>query len=114
MTIADARGMFALYVPIPAPPADGTGATSLNDVTWDLAFRVRYQPGAQRAIVGAEPPDTVSITEQGFATLYSSFDPADPGAAVSGPTLTRPWKLGQDLVLRTEGPSQARLLLDPA
>jgi len=113
VTIADHRGMFALYLPFPAPPPGANGSTSLGDLTWDFTFRVRYQPTNQTAITGAEPPDTVSITEQNFATLYDTFVEGDAGATVTGPTITRQFSLGSSLVLKTQGEGIARLLLTP-
>lgn len=114
VTIADGRGMFALYVPLPPPPANGAGTASLGDLTWDLSFRVRYQPDHQVAIAGAPAPDTVSIIEQGFATLYDTFVEGDAIATQTASSITRPFALGGDLVLRTHGEGITRLLLQPA
>ncbi len=114
VTIADNRGMFALYVPLPAPPANGIGASSLGDLTWDLSFRVRYHPDHQVTITGAAAPDTASIVEQPFATLYNTFVEGDATATQTTSSILRQFKLGGDLVLRTEGEGITRLLLQPA
>lgn len=108
--VADARGMFSVFVPYARalPPLEGTpphGRERIDQLTWPITFQVFYQPSAQRFVAGLEPPTMGSILEQGGASVY---------ARVGMPLaeLTSVIRFGEDLVVSTEG--QSELFVDPA
>jgi hypothetical protein len=117
-TVADARGMFVLFLPyasaLPAlqgSPPHGSGA--IDQLTWLLTIQVYYEPGNQRSLDGIPPsgapaglpPDTRSLLQQGAAAVFDQ-----PG--VSGPSVARLIRFGDDLVVSTIG--GPRLLVNPA
>lgn len=117
--IADARGMFTLFIPYAGalPPLVGSpphGATDIGQLAWPLTLRVFYQPSHLRRVAlpqevappgGQGPPETRSILEQTAAQVYAS-----PGVPAS--SIVQPLRFGQDLIVRTgDGP---RLLVDAA
>lgn len=110
VAVADARGMFTLYIPYASalPPLQGSpphGNSKIDQLTWQLSIQVLYQPSRQAFVAGLNPPDTLSILEQERANVYDQ-----DGAA--GPGLFRPISFGKDVVVTTTGYSQ--LLVDPA
>jgi hypothetical protein len=114
VTVADGRGMFALFVPYAsALPAlsNGQGSAALDQLTWPLSIQVLYQPSKQRRLADVShpdaPPDVRSILEQAAATMRD-------GAAADAPvaTISRPISFGADLIVKTGG--QSRLLVEPA
>jgi hypothetical protein len=110
--VADARGMFVLFVPYASalPPLLGSpphGTGPIDQLTWPLIVQVFYEPAVQRPVpgLGAEdPPDIRSIFEQRLAIVFDTV-------VASGPSVVRPIRLGEELVVATEG--DARLLVDP-
>jgi len=82
-TVCDGRGRFLFYLPYPEalPPLSGVTAPGLDGVTWPLALRVRYQPGALRPVAGSapgDPPELGSI--RGQAPALASQGDSDPAA----------------------------------
>jgi hypothetical protein len=110
VTVADARGMFALFVPYSAalPELEGDppqSTTPMGELQWNVTLRVWYQPDAQQRVPGSDVPSIRSITEQPQGAIYSSD-------TVSAPTLVKPLRFGVELVVNTE--NHARLLVDAA
>jgi hypothetical protein len=108
--VADARGMFILFVPYASalPPLEGSpphGSGNIDQLTWPLTISVFYQPSRQQFVPDLDPPDILSILEQGRATVYDRV-------GVAGPNLVRSIRFGADLVVATVGQSQ--LFVDPA
>jgi len=108
--MADARGMFTLVIPYAGalPPLVGSppsGAVEIGELSWPLTVQVNYQPSVQRRVEDAEPPDVRSVLEQAPAEVYDTL-------ALSGPSLTRELRFGQDLVIATQ--LESRLLIDAA
>jgi hypothetical protein len=123
--IADARGMFTLFMPYASalPPLIGSpphGLFAIDQLTWPLTVSVFYQPSRQRRVASlppAAPPDTRSILEQSAAAVYEAFNNSVPD--VSGPAVIRPLRFGQELIVTTHGRDtldrpHARLIVDPA
>lgn len=114
VAVADARGMFALFVPYAAalPPLQGSpphGSGGVDQLTWPVVVQVFYQPAQQQVVAGSTPPHIRSILEQSRAEVYNT-----PG--VHGLSITRTLRFGQDLVVATEGlapPHRSRLLVEP-
>lgn len=90
--VADARGMFTLFIPY-AP------------LTVQLSIEVHYQPAKQNVVSEFEPPDILSIMEQGNARIYDAVDSPYP-------TITRFIGFGEGLVVKTK--NQSQLFVDPA
>ncbi|MCS6844227.1 MAG: hypothetical protein NZ528_07890 [Caldilineales bacterium] len=115
VAIADARGMFVLFVPYASalPPLSGSPPPSsggVDQLAWPVVVRVFYQPAQQEVVPGANLPHIRSILEQDRAEVYDT-------AAVHGPSITRTLRFGQDLVVTTEGlapPHRSRLLVEAA
>lgn len=108
--VADARGMFTLFVPYASalPPLEGSpphGSGTIDQLTWQLTIQVFYQPSKLSFVPTLSPPDTLSILGQAAASIYDQ-----PG--VAGPNLVRPIRFGDDLAVKTVGRSE--LLIDPA
>lgn len=108
--IADARGMFVLFIPYASalPPLTGSpphGSGNIDQLTWSLTLAVFYQPTRQRFVPQLALPDTLSLLEQGQAQVYDQLEAASS-------SLVRFLHFGGDLVITTVGQSQ--LLLDPA
>ena len=108
--VADARGMFILFVPYARalPPLEGVppqGSGRIDQLTWQIALQVFYQPSVQRFVAGLEPPTMRSILEQGGASVYARVE--EPLAE-----LTSVIRFGEDLVVSTEGHSE--LFVDQA
>jgi hypothetical protein len=104
-TVADAKGLFALYIPYP-PLADATGFGSvpLTQLAWPLTFAVQYAPGTQVAVLDGQPPTTASIVGQAAATVFDT-------ETTSGSSLSRSVPYGRELVLSTA--RLPRLLVAP-
>jgi hypothetical protein len=113
--LADARGIFTLFVPYASalPPLQGSpphGSGDVDQLTWPLVIQVFYQPAQQQPVPGLGWPETRSILEQDRAEVYDT-------PISHGPAITRSLRFGQDLVISTQGldpPHQSRLLVDPA
>jgi hypothetical protein len=110
VAVADARGMFTLYTPYASalPPLQGSpphGSGTIDQLSWQLTIQVFYQPSTQVFIAGIDPPDTLSILEQGRANVYDQSN-------TPGSSLLRSISFGGDVVVATSGHSQ--LLVDPA
>jgi hypothetical protein len=104
VTIADARGMFTLFVPyasaLPAltgSPPHGSG--TIGRLTWTLTIQVFYQ--ALSVVPGAGLPDIRSILGQTQALIYIGGSP--PTSVAS---LTCSISLGQDVVVKTDNLSR--------
>jgi hypothetical protein len=110
VAVADARGMFVLFVPYASalpPLVDGQfphGSSAIDQLTWSITIQVSFQPSKQRFVPGVEPPDILSIMEQGSAHVS-----AQVGELL--PELTTVIRFGKDLVVATEG--QSELFIDP-
>jgi hypothetical protein len=110
VAVADARGMFVIFVPYARFPALQNGGYPqgnelIDQLSWDVTIQVAYQPSKQLFTPGVEPPDSLSILEQGSATVYGQV--GQPLAELN----TKIY-FGQELVVRTGDLSQ--LLIDPA
>lgn len=111
VAVADARGMFVLFVPYASalpPLVDGQfphGSSTIDQLSWSITIQVSYQPSKQRFVPGVEPPDILSIMEQGSTNVYAQVSAPLPELA----TVIR---FGRDLRVATEG--QAELYVDPA
>lgn len=104
-TIADERGLFALFLPVPplsSAPAFGT--TPLDELAWPLTFQVLYAPAAQEQVLAGHPPSSASIVGQAAATIFDT-------PTASGQDVTRSLPFGRELTLATA--ERARLLVDP-
>ncbi len=104
-TVADAKGLFALYIPYPPlAEAPGFGSVALHQLTWPLTFAVQYAPGSHAAVLEGQPPTTASIVGQAAATVFDT-------ETTSGGSLSRSLPYGRELVLSTAG--LPRLLVEP-
>jgi len=92
--LADREGRVQALVPYPAPP-DGLsgGPLALTSATWELAFAVRYSPGA----VSGLHPDLCGMLGQSKVTAVASR------LSPQLPLSSWPLVYGQDAVLRTAG-----------
>lgn len=113
--IADARGMFTLFIPYASalPPLIGSpphGSSGLDQLTWPVAVQVFFQPSHLEPVAGLSLPDMRSILQQARAQVYDT-------ATTHAASVVRLLHFGQDLVVATQGlvpPVQSRLLVDPA
>jgi hypothetical protein len=110
VAVADARGMFTLYLPYASalPPLQGSpprGSGTIDQLTWRLTIRVFCQPSTLVFLAGIPVADTLSILDQAQATVYDQDN-------APGPILYRSISFGRDVVVATGGHSQ--LLVDPA
>jgi hypothetical protein len=119
-TIADARGMFVVFVPYARfPESRHAGAGSegeyIAQLIWDVSILVSYQPSQLIFVSSLElpngrlfgaPPDLRSIIEQGRAKVYQKAGHASDELHAQLP-------FGRDLVVTTEG-QQSLLFIDPA
>jgi hypothetical protein len=110
VTEADARGMFVIFVPYARFPVLQNGGfpqgnVLIDQLAWDVTIQVAYEPSKQLFIAGVAAPDSLSILQQGSATVYGQ---------VGTPLVELQTKIyfGQELVVRTGDLSQ--LLIDPA
>ena len=108
VTIADARGMFTLFVPyasaLPAltgSPPHGSG--TIDQLTWALTIQVFHQ--VLPDVPGAGLPDIRSILGQTQAKIY------DSSLTTSVASLTRSIRFGQDVVVATSGQSRVYIAL---
>jgi len=115
--MSDARGMFTLFVPyastLPPLATAATNTTPIDQLTWQLDIQVFYQPAKQQFVSAFEPPDMLSIIDQGPANLYGQEGDAP------APRLSYPLHFGDDLVIKTSQKSQvpsqlSQLLIEPA
>jgi hypothetical protein len=110
VAVADARGMFTLYLPYASalPPLQGSpprGSGTIDQLTWRLTIQVFYQPSTLVFLASIPVPDTLSILDQAQATVYDQDN-------APGSVLYRSISFGGDVVVATGGHSQ--LLVDPA
>ncbi len=110
-SVADARGIFVIFVPYARFPALQNGASQqggdyIAQLTWDVTIQVNYQPSQLTFVSGVEQPDMRSIISQGTAGVYQQADhPASE--------LYAQLPFGRDLVVTTEG-QKSVLFVEPA
>lgn len=104
VAVADARGMFTLFVPYASvlPPLDGAPpkGNGTGQLSWPITLQVFYQPSKQRSIAEVGLPDSLSILDQDRANVYLDMNTAPVSE------LTAIIRLGGDLVVATAGQSQ--------
>lgn len=109
--MADARGIFVIFVPYARFPAlQNRGSQQDGDyiaqLMWDVTLQVSYQPSQLIFVPGVDQPDMRSIITQGRAGVYQQADhPASE--------LNAQLPFGRDLVVTTER-QQSVLFVDPA
>lgn len=109
--IADERGSVAVFFPIPpfqatlgsSPPGPQAPPQAQQ---WQVTARVLFEPDHLETPAGADQPDLRTILTQAGGVLWAAA--AGAPAAFLSATLT----FGQDLVLRSAGLSETRLLID--
>jgi hypothetical protein len=111
VTVADARGIFLIFVPYarfpaPQPGAALQGTAPVEQISWDVTIQVAYQSTKQVFLLGVVPADIQSIIEQSPAKIYQTL-----GQAVD--VLHAQLPFGRDLLLTTTG-QPSRLLIDSA
>lgn len=110
-SVADARGIFVIFVPYARFPALQNGAPQqggdyIAQLVWDVTIQVCYQPSQLTFVPGVDQPDMRSIISQSRAGVYQQADhPASE--------LYAQLPFGRDLVVTTEG-QQSVLFVDPA
>jgi hypothetical protein len=109
--VADARGIFVIFVPYARFPALHNGGSQQSGVymarlVWDVTIKVSYQPSRLLFVSGVEQPDMHSIISQGRAGIYQQADHAAGEFNAQLP-------FGKDLVVTTEG-QQSFLFVEPA
>ncbi|MAS32895.1 MAG: hypothetical protein CL610_02735 [Anaerolineaceae bacterium] len=105
-TVADVRGLFALYLPFPTlDTAPDFGDVPVTDLVWPLTFQVLYEPSVQSEVLADWPPHTASIAAQAAASVFDT-------TTTGGAGVVRSLQYGQPLILATQG--QSRLLVNPA
>lgn len=109
--IADERGSMAAFFPI--PPFQATLGSSPpgpqappQEQQWQVTARVLFQPSHLETPAGALTPDLRTILTQAAGVVWASAGGAP--AAEFDATLT----FGQDLILRSAGHAETRLLID--
>ncbi len=109
--IADERGSVAVLFPI--PPFQATLGSSPpgpqappQEQQWQVTARVLFQPSHLETPAGADQPDLRTILTQAGGVVWASSTGA-PAAELAA-TLN----FGQDLILRTAGLAETRLLID--
>lgn len=106
VAVADARGLFTLFLPVPAlSTAPAFDTAPLDELQWPLTFEVLYAPATREAVLPDHPPTTASIVGQAAATVFDT--PTGSGAA----SVVRNLVYGQELVVATA--ERARLLVEP-
>lgn len=110
-SVADARGIFVIFVPYARFPALQNGGSQqggdyIARLVWDVTIQVSYQPSQLIFVPSVEQPDMRSIITQGRAGIYQQ---ADHPASEFNAQLP----FGKDLVVTTEG-QQSLLFVDPA
>lgn len=109
--MADERGSVAVFFPIPpfqatlgsSPPGPQAPPQAQQ---WQVAARVLYEPAHLETPAGANVPDLRTILTQAAGAIWATAAGA-PAAALNA-TLS----FGQDLILRTAGLAETRLLID--
>jgi hypothetical protein len=109
--IADQRGSVAVLFPIPpfqatlgsSPPGPQAPPQAQQ---WQVTARVLFEPDHLETPAGADQPDLRTILTQAAGVLWATAAGA-PAAAIPA-TLS----FGQDLILRTAGLAETRLLID--
>lgn len=113
--IADNTGAVVVALPYPrfgpvspeSVPA-GTRGEPTAQRTWPLSIRVHHEPNALEHPTGLTTPTLASILSQGAGTLRTSTDDSPRR------TLEDDLTYGADLVLRTTGDPNARLIVGAA
>ena len=110
--LADARGVFTLFLPYAStlPPLMGSPPHGGDELRWELTIRVAYEPAGQQRLIGQEPPDLRSLLEQAPAQIHDQV-------GVVADHIIRLLHLGQELQVVTENldpPNRMRLLVDSA
>jgi hypothetical protein len=109
--VADARGMFVLFVPYARFPVLQNGgfphgSEPIDRLVWDVTILVLYQPSKHIFVPGVVQPEIRSIIEQGRANVYQQADQPLPEMKTQLP-------FGRDLLVTTEG-QKSLLFVDPA
>ena len=115
MTVADERGMFALFVPyaaaLPALTGNPPSTTApIGALQWNVTIRTFYEPLLLRRVAGSNVPDTYTVLEQSQGTIYNILH--EGGEELPNPRLVKSIRFGVDLVVATQ--NSPRLLIDPA
>ena len=109
--IADERGSVAVF--FPTPPFQATLGSSPpgpqappQAQQWQVAARVLYSPDHLETPAGANQPDLRTVLTQAGGVLWAT------AAGAPAATLPAALNFGQDLILRTAGLAETRLLID--
>lgn len=109
--IADERGCVAVLFPV--PPFQATLGSSPpgpqappQEQQWQVTARVLYEPAHLETPAGAELPDLRTILTQAAGSIWPAV------AGLPSAELSATLSFGQDLVLRTTGLAETRLLID--
>lgn len=110
-SVADARGIFVLFVPYARFPALQNGGSQqggdyITQLVWGVTIQISYQPSQLIFVPGVEQPDMRSIITQGRAGVYQQ-------AGNSASEFHAQLPFGRELVVTTEG-QQSLLFVDPA
>lgn len=109
--IADERGCVAVLFPV--PPFQATLGSSPpgpqappQEQQWQVTARVLYDPATLETPAGADQPDLRTILTQAAGAVWSA------AAGLPAAELNATLSFGQDLILRTTGLAETRLLID--
>jgi hypothetical protein len=109
--VADERGSVAVFFPI--PPFQATLGSSPpgpqappQQQQWQVTARVLYEPAHLETPAGADQPDLRTILTQAAGALWLTAAGAPVGS------LSATLNFGVDLILRTAGLAETRLLID--
>ena len=102
---------MAVFFPI--PPFQATLGSSPpgpqappQEQQWQVTARVLYEPAHLETPAGADLPDLRTILTQAAGSIWSAI------AGLPSAELSATLSFGQDLVLRTTGLAETRLLID--
>jgi hypothetical protein len=109
--VADERGSIAVFLPV--PPFQATLGSSPpgpqappHQQQWQVTARVLYEPDHLETPAGADLPDLRTILTQAEGAVWPSATGASAGE------ISALLSFGEDLVLRTSGLPENRLLID--
>lgn len=109
--VADERGSVAVFFPI--PPFQATLGSSPpgpqappQEQQWQVTARVLYEPAHLETPAGAGQPDLRTILTQAVGAVWPTASGAPAGS------LDATLGFGVDLILRTAGLAETRLLID--
>lgn len=115
--VADATGAVVVPVPYPrfvtggdtsgSPPAGSVGQPPVQQ-TWPVEIRVRYEPDVLEHHPGLVAPTLNSVLIQGEAPLWAGV------GSPPQPVLQAELRFGVDLIVRTAGEEESRLLIGGA